>query len=401
MTVRIVAVLFALLALRPAPAEACMCTGKRAACEVMFFQTVFVGKVTSVVPGRGTVKTTFRVLDTLHSAFPLPKTITIEHDTDGSTCGISFAKNATYVVYAGGDSPTDLMVGGCGNSHRLRKNDPDVALAKQKPTRTTVSVEGTMLLYDHGENTPLAGLAVSAGGKRTTTGADGGFTLELPLGNHRVDLDTAELRAFRGQTYTISVPSLAMCSKPTFQYLYDGRIEGTVTGADGKPVEGIEVGAIGSGPDAGKNGGTAPTDAQGHYILHELPEGTYQVGVSLPAYGGPSASSPYPTTIVKKPFALKRAGLVSRVDLTLPAALKRVTFTGTVRHADGSPVKKALVVIDSDKHTAAAVVDDSGAYTATELAGTNITLKACDGDTCVEIKRTKIAADETLDITVK
>jgi hypothetical protein len=59
------------------------------------------------------------------------------------------------------------------------------------------------------------------------------------------------------------------------------------------------------------------------------------------------------------------------------------------------------VVLDTDRLAWSVDADDAGAYTAVVLAGGDVTLKACESDTCVTVKRTKVAADETIDLTVK
>ena len=388
---------------RPAPAAACSCPRPRAVCEALFDRTVFVGKVTDIVttPNRARAQTTFEVVDTLHSTFPLPETVTIEHGTDGNTRGISFVKNRSYVVYAGGNSPSELSVNACGNTHALRKNDPDVAFAKQKSSLTTAVIIGKVVLVgEEGETLP-PGTEVRTAGRSAKTNARGEYRIEVPLGNHVLEIGNPELRLSDDfNEPVVAVPSARACARRTLRVEYDGRIEGTVTGASGGPVVGVEVGAARLGNFKRL---TARTDSSGRYRIHKVPPGTFKVGVSVPDYGGPSPESPYPTTFYGKTITTKRAGLVSNIDFSVPPPIKRVTFTGTVRRADGTPVPKAYVTITpaGKNRSTSGPADDGGVYKAVELAGEDVTIKSCDGGKCVEVKRTKIAADETIDLTVR
>lgn len=393
----------AVLLARAAPAEACSCSVPGPPCAVMFLSTVFVGKVTAVSSGKTSAKTTFEVIDTLHSAFPLGKTVTIEHSSIGSMCGITFAQGTTYVVYAGGSSPTTLGVGACSRTHVWTKGDPDVAFAKQATTRTTARIEGTVALSAGGDSKPLAGVEVKAGGASAKTNGRGAFTLDVPPGTYSLAIGNPDLRLWQGRAVDVALPVAAACATPHLTVAYDGRIEGTVTGADGKPVSDLEVGAIAAKPSERSWRLSSRTDAKGHYLIHEVPAGTFQVGVSIPDYGGTDVASPYPTTFYGKKIVTKRAGLVQNIDFAIPAAIKRVTFKGTVRRADGSPIPKAYVTITpaGKNRSTSGPADDKGAYTAVELAGEDVTIRVCEGAACAEIKRATIAADETIDLVVK
>jgi hypothetical protein len=388
---------------RPAPAEACSCAAPGPPCSVMFLSTVFVGKVTSVASGRGTAKTTFEVLDTLHSAFPLGKTVTIEHGTIGSMCGITFAPGKTYVVYAGGTSATTLGVGACSRTHLLTKGDADVAFAKQATARTTARIDGTVALSSGNDAKPIAGVEVRAGGKSARTNGKGAFTLDVPPGTYALAIGNADLRLWQGRAVEVTLPVAAACATPHLTVAYDGRIEGTVTGADGKPVADLEVGAIATNPAARSWRLSGRTDATGHYVIHEVPAGVFRVGVSVPEYGGTDVASPYPPTFYGKAITTKRAGLVSNIDLALPAGIKRVTFRCLVRRANGSAIPKAYVTITpaGKNRSTSGPADNQGVYQAIELAGEDVTINACEGGTCAQVTRTNIATDETIDFTLK
>ena len=244
---------------------------------------------------------------------------------------------------------------------------------------------------------------IGAGSASAKSNGKGGFTLDVPPGTYSLAIGNADLRLWQGRAVEVALPVAAACATPHLTVAYDGRIEGTVTGADGKPVADLEVGAIAVRPSERSWRLSSRTDAKGHYLLHEIPAGTFQVGVSIPDYGGTDVASPYPTTYYAEPIATKRAGLVSNIDFSIPAAIKRVTFTGTVRRADGSPIAKAYVTITpvGKNRSTSGPADDKGVYKAIELAGEDVSIKVCEGRACAEIKRAKIAADETIDLVIK
>lgn len=397
--------------LAPATADACSCRAPGPPCAELFRSTVFVGKVTKVVSAKARDTTTFEVVETLHSAFPLPKSVTINHGSEGNMCGMSFAQGKTYVVYAGGTSPTTLGVGRCSRTHAWTKDDRDVAFAHAASTRTEALVEGYVGVMGGDEPTPKSGIEIRAGGTKVSakSNAAGKFSFSVPPGSYKLEVVNPEFRMWRGEAVSIDVPVAAACAMPSLSVSYDGRIEGTVTDAAGKPVANLEVHAFAKREADRHWRLSANTDANGHYLIHEVPAGTHLVGVSLPDYGGTGPMSPYPTTYYPgtpalakaKLLATKQAGLVSKIDFVVPVALSVATLRGVVRHKDGKPAAGAtlsLVPAGRTRSTGMAA-DASGAYSMRELVGEDVVLKACFGGKCAEDKR-KVTADAVIDLTL-
>ena len=398
--------------LRAAPAEACTCRAPGPPCEELFRATVFVGKVTNVVSKAQSAVTTFEVLDTLHSDFPLGKTITIEHGTIGSMCGTSFAQGTTYVVYAGGTAPDKLGGGACSRTHVWTKNDQDVVFAHTTSTRKTALIEGTVELTNGDSSNPKAGVEIRARGTggSVKSGPNGAFKLEVPPGTYSLEVTSPGLRVWQGRPVEVTLPVPAACAHPAISVSYDGRIEGTVTDPAGKAVRGIEVGAIAVRERDRSWRLSAKTDAQGHYLIHEVPAGSFLVGVSLPDYGGSDPQSPWPTTYYPgtpdlkkaKSIATKQSGLVSTIDFAVPAPAKVATFRGTVRRKDGSPsVGTSVMIVPAGRNrSTSAMTDAQGAYTLTELVGEDVVIRACDNggskQQCAEDKR-KVTGDAVIE----
>jgi hypothetical protein len=408
-----VLVVFAILSLiRSAPADACTCRAPGPPCETVFIATVFVGKVTKVVSKAQSAVTTFEVLDTLHSDVPLGKTITIEHGTIGSMCGTSFAQGTTYVVYAGGTAPDKLGVFACSLTHVWTKNDPDVLFAHTTSTRKTALIEGTVVLTNGESSYPKPGVELHAAGTSfaAKSGANGAFKIEVPPGTYTLEVASPGLRAWQGQSVWVTLPVPAACAHPAVSVVYDGRIEGTVTDPAGKPVRGIEVGAIAVRERDRSWRMSAKSDAQGHYLIHEVPAGSFLVGVSLLDYGGSDPQSPWPTTYYPgtpdlkkaKSIATTQSGLVGTIDFAVPAPAKVVTFRGTVVRSDGSlSVGTSVTIIPAGRNrSTSAMTDVKGVYTLTELAGEDVVIRACDAGgsnpQCAEHKR-KVTGDAVID----
>lgn len=407
-----IAFVFSILSLtHPGRAEACSCQGPGPACAELFLSTVFVGKVTKVVSNRGSDTTTFEVVETLNSTFPLPKTVTITHGNDGNVCGIAFTQGKTYVVYSGGTSATTLGVGACTNTHRYSKDDPDVKLAHAKVTRTTALVEGRAVVSQGSDSKPLAGVEVRAVGTKISarSNAAGAFTLEVPPGAYTLEVLNQDLRIWQDRKVQFNVPSPAACAHPIVMVSYDGRVEGTVTDTAGAPVVGLEVHAIAKREGDRHWRLSAKTDATGHYLIHEVPAGTFLVGVSLPDYGGTSPQSPHPTTYYPgtpslakaKALAIKQAGLVGSIDFKVPAPTKVVTLSGTVRGKSGAPLPGVGVTIipAGRNRSTGGSTDAKGSYSMQELAGEDVVIRACAGSpqVCVEDKR-KTTTDAVIDL---
>lgn len=383
--------------------EACSCQAPGPPCESMFSSTVFVGKALSSKPAppvggisSGSAVTTFEVVETLHAASPLGKTVDLSHGTIGSMCGITFDLGKTYVVYAGGENG-QLGAGACSRTHVLRKNDEDVAFAHALPKRTTALVEGRLVRSEGHEKVPLGGVEIRAGdaGVSTKTSATGAFTLDLPPGLHSLELVSDAVVPWADRTTVVNVPHPAACAHPVISVQWNGRIEGKVTMADGAPVVGVEVFALAKRESDRHWRLSARTAADGTFLIHGAAPGAFFVAISPSDFGGTSPESPWPAVFapgvndVKKATVVNvpAAGKAAPVSFVVANPLRTVTVRIVVKSAAGQLVKGANISVGpaSQTRSTGGSSDASGVMTVKELAGEPLTIRGCTADmqTCV------------------
>ena len=397
--------------LRAGAAEACSCQDPGPPCATMFLSTVFVGTATGSVDKNGSGTTTFAVTEVLHSEKALGKIVEVHHGTIGSMCGLTFTKGKAYVIYAGGTGA--LSTGACTRTHVFRKGDEDVAYAHAEVKRAEAVVEGHVVLMEGGDGKAQAAVQVRASGTSVTATSDakGAFKLLVPPGSYALEVVTPGLRNWQGKPPEVSLPVAAACASPTVTVSWDGRIAGTLTGADGKPVVGLEVFALAKREKDRHWRVSARTDAEGRYLIHEVPAGQLYVGVSVPDFSGVDPSSPYPTTYypgtadqkTAKPVSLERAGLTSGIDFVLPAPHPVFTVRGTVKRKNGAlvPLAQISLVPEGRNRSTGLSADANGAFSVQELGGEVVTVRACFGIDqkleCAEDKR-KLEGDVAVEL---
>jgi Carboxypeptidase regulatory-like domain len=409
---------------RPTPVDACSCRAPGPPCASLFLSTVFVGKAIATVDKNGLAATTFEVAETLHALQPLGSVVKVRHSSSEGMCGMTFTPNATYVVYADGDLGA-LSTGLCSRTHELTANDEDVAFAHQRAASgapgSAAVVEGLVEMSDDGK--VPSGIKVRATQPAGTSGATapitatadrkGTFKLTLAPGTYELDVATPGLRLWGGKRVEVALPVAAACARPELRVQWDGQIAGKVRDAAGQPVANLLVSAVSIDP-ASQRWRTFATTASGSYVIHEVTAGSYRVGISVADDGGPSPSSPYPTTYAPgtsspkaaKRLKMKRAGVISNVDLVVPAALPVYTIRGAVRSSAGSPLGATMVSVGpvSGERSTGASSDAAGQYEVKELGGVPIVIRACVRNAsappvCAEQTRT-LSADTTVDLTL-
>ncbi|MDP1918414.1 MAG: hypothetical protein Q8L14_19360 [Myxococcales bacterium] len=377
-------------------AEACSCQAPGAPCESMFFSTVFVGKAISTKEGDGVGVTTFEVQESLNAPGPLGTSVDVHHGTVGSMCGITFKLGERYVVYAGANSGV-LSVGRCSRTHVFRAKDEDVAFARALPNRTTALVEGRLVRSEGHEKVPLGGVevhAVDAGVSAKTT-PTGTFTLALPPGLHTLELVSDAVVPWADRTTVVNVPHPAACAHPIISVQWNGRIEGTVTTADGAPVVGLEVFALAKNASDRHWRLSARTADDGTFLIHGAAPGAFFVAISPSDFGGTSPESPWPAMFapgvsdVKKATVVKlsAAGKTGPVSFVVPKPQPTVTLRIVVKSADGNLVKGAFVSVapTGGTRSTGGGTDALGVMTVKELASEPLTIRGCTADmkTCV------------------
>lgn len=212
----------------------------------------------------------------------------------------------------------------------------------------THTIGGRVTLRESGQ--PLAEVAISTGGRTTRTNSQGFYTLGgLSPGVYTLTAARAGYQ-FAPASRTIKVPPNA-----TQQHFIAEPVNYTLAGrvleADGRPI-----------PNAILSAGNrnAQTDAQGRFVIDNLPAGEYQVTAAREGY-----------TFVPQSRAVALPPDAAEVDFVgLP-----VTYAvlGSVRDAQGRPV--AGVAIRSDRGHAA-VSDADGNYELNGLLPGNYELTA-------------------------
>ncbi|MFL5357062.1 carboxypeptidase regulatory-like domain-containing protein [Archangium sp.] len=188
------------------------------------------------------------------------------------------------------------------------------------------TLEGFVLGVD-GQPAPDAEVRVLGGPSdfRSTTGAGGGFSLEVSSGTYWV-MARKGTRVGRAPGSIVVAPG-ETARGLTVRLGSAGHLEGTVTrGADAGPVEGASL--VLSPAGAGGESGRARTDTAGHYAL-ELPPGDYDVTVSAPGHTDTS-----------------REGLVVQEDRSTVADFRlegTASVEGTVSDARGQPLAGVAV----------------------------------------------------------
>ena len=392
--------------LRAPAADACDCAAKAPPCETMFLGTVFVGKVVGTTQRQDTARTTFEVIETLYSPVPIGTRIDVQHG-QSTSCAMSFADGATYVVYASG-APDALDTALCTRTHRVDgpiDSDEDVRFARAGAKRTKAAVDGKVIVRERlDQDLPRAGVVLRVAGTRqtATTRADGSFHLEVPPGSYLLEVVTPGLKPWWvGPPLRVDVPHPAACAHPEIDLFWDGRIAGRITDAAGAPIPNVPVAAESTAAKR-HHGQIASTDADGRYALDLVPPGRYRVGVSIDALGGPSAKSPYPATYSRE-LVLGEATSLSKIDLSLPAPVAERTLRIVVTDARKKPVRGAFVAVGRlDGTQTGEDTDRRGVVVRKEYETTRLELRACvhppDGPSLCGERVHTVKGDATIEL---
>ncbi|HXO38002.1 MAG TPA: carboxypeptidase regulatory-like domain-containing protein, partial [Candidatus Acidoferrum sp.] len=167
---------------------------------------------------------------------------------------------------------------------------------------------------------PISGASVSAGGNGSVTGADGGYTLQVPGGASTL---TAALAGYQNasESVTVTAGESTEADPMKIQPINPGNISGTVADGNGYALSGATVSAAGLSTTSG---------GDGSYALNNLPAGQTTVLASLTGYqpGSTSVSVVAAASTAAPPITLvSSSGVIS----------------GTVKNSAGSPIVGASV----------------------------------------------------------
>jgi hypothetical protein len=176
-------------------------------------------------------------------------------------------------------------------------------------------------------------------------------------------------------------------------------VTGRVTRHDGRPVAGARVIALPAREESPDDPSMPPgafgrTNAEGEYVLSNLPEGLYQISAVTEGSSSTRGNSPavrYPgTTRAEDAVAVKvsREAAASNIDIVFPAS-ELLRISGTIVHSDGFTGTEALLL--AGRETYPLVVSANGTFTTPDLrAGKYMLLARAKKDAEVETASTTI-----------
>jgi hypothetical protein len=189
------------------------------------------------------------------------------------------------------------------------------------------------------QGAPISGASVSSGGNGAITGADGGYTLQVPGGTSTL---TAALAGYQNasESVTVTAGNSTQADPLELEPINPGNLTGTVEDGNGQALYGATISASGLTTTSGQDGG---------YALNNLPAGQTTVLASLTGYQSGSAS-----------VSVVAATTTAAPAITLVSSSGAIS--GSVKSSTGAAIAGASVGYGGG----AATTDANGNYT---LAG--------------------------------
>ena len=186
---------------------------------------------------------------------------------------------------------------------------------------STAAAVGTVTgKVTNNQGAPISGASVSSGGNGAITGADGGYTLQVPGGTATV---TAALAGYQSASESVTVTAGQSVQAATLQILpiNPGNVTGTVVDSNGAALSGATVTAAGL---------TTSTTDDGSYALNNLPAGQTTIKASLTGFQSGSTTV---TVVAATTTAAPAITLVSGSG----------SITGNVKSTSGAAIAGASV----------------------------------------------------------
>lgn len=196
---------------------------------------------------------------------------------------------------------------------------------------------------------PISGASVSSGGNGAITGADGGYTLQVPGGASTL---TAALAGYQSASESVTVTAGGSTQANTLQIqpVNPGNVTGTVADGNGQALSGATVSAAGLNTTSGLDGS---------YAFNNLPSGQSTIKASLTGFQTGSVT-----------VSVVAAATTAAPAITLVSGSGAVS--GTVKSSAGAAIAGASVGYGGGTAT----TDASGNYTLTGIPVGTIQLVA-------------------------
>ena len=345
----------------------CACFNEFSPCSALAGnEAVFVGKVLESGGGSsGLGPARVLVEEGFHHAPNNEETVVIDAGA-GSSCAYPLRVGDRYVIYAKRKEIAGrvvLKIEGCSNTFRVSGHEAAVAVLRDAARGVSTGIAGSVR---YARDTPISdrGLAgakvvVLSATRRyeTESMADGSYAIHGAAPG-RYQLEVTKL-GYSSAARTIGgdldragklMVSDRSCAFLDVEMIRDRRISGTVTNRAGVPRKGVAVQAFQVDRVGARNSWwqSVSTNAEGKYVLTQLPEGEYVVGVN--AEDGLDAN-PYARTLFAGNGGGSRVGLVKvgeglspgGIDLKLGDERLPATLLVKVVGPEGLPVKTSLV----------------------------------------------------------
>jgi len=227
---------------------------------------------------------------------------------------------------------------------------------------------------DFSAELPFEGAVVLAQSKdrryETRTGRDGSYRMRVPAGRYRIDVQVPDgwyVPTWTREGTFVDVLDTRGCAAADFTVLADGRISGRVVDARGDPIAGLMVEPVLLlGDPLGLADDSVLTNEQGTYELTRLRPGRYMIVIGHEfEYAPQERRVLYPGVTDASAATEVELGSSERLqlmDVMLPASIRIVPVTGTVRDQSGSPITGVGVYLryaDQDAIAVGLAITDS------------------------------------------
>jgi hypothetical protein len=387
-SMRVVALAVFLLVAVSASGQTCDCGRREAPCSAYWTApAIFVGRVDAIQRATGGRSVTFTVLERYRG--PAASSVTISVGPAGQRCSPAFKVGREYLVYASRADTGGWTTNACSRTRAVEDAASDLAYVRavKDGSAPAGQISGQVVAM----GTPVPQVLVTVTSERdavtqtATTNEAGDFSVPSGgSGRYRVAFTPPGGYAVDDGPTLLDLHDARSCAIVERRVTYDGRVDGRVVNATGRPLPGLTI-ELATTP--GTIVGRAVTDDRGRYQFVRVSPGRFMIGINLTT---PRSGAPKPPRIfypgVEKSTAARRVTVgagahLTLDDLTLPSHARYVPIVGVVFDPDGVPAQGARIYLkgagdDDGILSEPAVSDLSGRFAIAALAGASYRLFA-------------------------